>query len=99
MRQSALRANSVVPLAPNSAVVGQVGDPGLTFGRALRRPGVRPISRTVSATSRTSSAAAPAMLDHALKEVGALLLPVDAGKGLRQRGEHGVLDAIGPRGR
>ena len=35
------------------------------------------------------------MLHHAAEEIGALLLPVDAGKGLLQRGDHVVLDAIG----
>ncbi len=38
------------------------------------------------------------MLDHALEEIGTLLLPVDGRKGLLQRGEHRILDAIGARG-
>ena len=42
--------------------------------------------------------AAPAVLDHALEEVGALALPVDAGKGFGERCEHESLDAIGARG-
>ena len=39
-------------------------------------------------------AAAAAVLDHPLEEVGALLLPVDAGEGLVQAGQHRVFHAV-----
>ena len=38
------------------------------------------------------------MFDHPLEEVGALFLPVDAGKGFLERRQHRVLDAVGARG-
>ncbi len=38
------------------------------------------------------------MFDHALEEIGALFLPIDAGIGFPKRGQHRILDAIGPRG-
>ncbi len=38
------------------------------------------------------------MFDHALEEIGALFLPIDAGIGFPKRGQHSILDAIGPRG-
>src|SRR5665213_3166700 len=43
-------------------------------------------------------AAAPAMLDHALEEIGALFFPIDAGIGFLERGQHRILDAVGARG-
>src|SRR5450631_3031377 len=80
------------------ALLGEVGDPGLTFGGALRRPGRQTDVLHGFGDLAHFLGAATAMLDDALEEIGALLLPVDAGKGLRQRRQHGVLDAIGSRG-
>ena len=97
MRQSALRANSVVPFRAEQPFVGEVGDPGLAFGGALRRPWRQPDLAHGLGDLAHFFAAAAAMLDDALEEIGALLLPVDAGKGLLERRQHRVLDAIGAR--
>src|SRR5215212_9397251 len=65
------------PAGPEQPLVGQVGDPGLTLGRARCRP-----RRQADLAHRLRNlphflAAAPSVLDHALEEVGALPLPVD----------------------
>src|SRR5438874_3946773 len=86
-------------LRSEQALVGQVSDPGLTFGCALRRPwrqtGFADSLRHLAHLLTTS---AP-MLDDALKKIGALFFPVDARESLCQGCEHRVFDAIGPRRR
>src|ERR1700761_3482594 len=70
------------PFRTEQALIGEVGDPGLAFGGSFRRPrreadlahGFRHLANLL--------AAAPAMFDHALEEIGGLFLPVDAGIGL-----------------
>src|ERR1700733_780895 len=72
---------ALLALRTEQPIIGEVGNPGLAFGRALRRPrreadlahGFRPLADFLGA--------APATFDHPLEEVGALFLPVDAGKG------------------
>jgi hypothetical protein len=88
MRQSALRAKPLgVRAVAESAGVGQVGDPGLALGRALRRPGREPRLAHRLRHFAHFFAAAAAVLDHALEEIRALLFPVDAGKGFVERGD------------
>ena len=66
------------------ALVGEVRDPGLALGGAVAP--TRAPDRSAHGLGYFAHllGAAAAMLDHALEEVGALPLPVDAGKGLRQ---------------
>ena len=68
-------------LRTEQSVVGEVGDPGLAFGGARRRPRRQADLAHGLGDLAHLLAAAAAMLDHALEEIGALLLPVDAGKG------------------
>src|SRR5256885_16936492 len=71
-------------LRSEQPLVGEISDPGLTFGCALRRPwrqadfadGFRYLAHLLTTP-------AP-MLDDALKKVGALFFPVDARIGLCQ---------------
>src|SRR5262245_16901658 len=85
-------------LAAEHACVGEVGDPGL----ALRGAGCAPRLEARFAHGHGDLAhlfaAAATVLDHALKEVRALLLPVDRWEGLLQRRDHVVLDAVVPGG-
>src|SRR5712671_6459450 len=76
-------------LRTEQALIGEVGHPGLAFGRALRRPRREADLAHGFGYLTNLFAAAPAMFDHPLKEVGALLLPVDAGIGFLER-------AVGP---
>ena len=62
------------------AFVGEVGDPGLALGGALGRPRCQADLAHGLGHLAHFLAAPAAVLDHALEEVGALLLPVDAGK-------------------
>ncbi len=78
------------------ALVGEVGDKALARGGALRRPWCEAGLAHGFRHLADFFAAAPAVLDHALEEIGALFLPIDAGKGFLERGQHRVLDAIGP---
>jgi hypothetical protein len=55
MRQSALRAKSIVPRLPNSPSSARSAIQAWRSAVPAADQGVRPISRTVSATSRTSS--------------------------------------------
>src|ERR1700730_8067731 len=77
--------------------VGEVGDPALALRRALRRPRRQPDLAHGFRYLTDLFAAASAVLDDALEEVGALFFPIDAGKRFRQRRQHGVLDTIGAR--
>src|SRR5512143_3019805 len=74
--------------------VGQVGHPGLALGRACSAPWLEAGFAHRDRDLAHLLAAATTMLDHALKEVGALLLPVDAGERLLQRRDHGVFHAV-----
>src|SRR6202035_387944 len=65
--------------------VGEIGNPGLAFGGALRRPWREPDLAHGFGDLAHFLGPAAAMFDYALEEVGALLLPVDARKSLRQR--------------
>ena len=80
VRQSALRAKFLGTFRAEQALVGEIGDPGLPFGGARADHGVEPDLAHRLGHLAHLFAAPPAMLDHALEEVGALLLPVDAGK-------------------
>src|SRR5262245_16534454 len=86
-------------LCAEQAVIGEVGDPGLPLGRALRGPRRQPSLAHGLGDFAHFLGAAAAVLDYALEEIGALLFPIDAGIGFLQRSEHCVLDAIGARGR
>jgi hypothetical protein len=93
-RQSALRAKPGLCPVAEQAGIGQVGHPGLAFGGAAGRPG-----REASFAHRLGHlahlfAAAAAVFDDTLEEVGGLLLPVDAGEGLVQRGDQRVFHAV-----
>ena len=80
------------------AGIGEVGDPGLALRGAGGGPRLEPgFPHRLRGLAHLLGAAA-AVLDHALEEVGSLPLPVDAGKGLGQRRQHGGLDAVGARG-
>src|SRR5262249_5746333 len=80
------------------AAIGEIGDEGLPLGGARRRLRLEAgLAHGLGDLAHFLSAAA-AVLDHALEEIGALFLPVDAGKGLLERGQHRVLDAIGAGG-
>src|SRR6266852_6932854 len=86
-------------LGTEQALVGEIGDPGLTLRGTLRRPGRETDFAHGFRDLAHFFAAPPAMFDDALEKIGALLLPIDARKSLRQRSQHRVLDAVGPRGR
>src|ERR1700730_19443253 len=86
------------PFRTEQAFIGAVGDPGLAFGRALRRPWRQPDLAHGFGHLADLFAAAPAMFDHALEEIGALLFPIDARKGLLERCQHRILDAVAARG-
>src|SRR5882724_2854896 len=77
------------------AFVGKVGDPRLSFGRALRRPRREAGLAYGFGDFAYFFTAAPAMFDRALEEVSGLLFPVDARKRFLQRQEHCILDAVG----
>ena len=80
------------------AGIGEVGHPGLALRGAGGGPRLEPgFPHRLGGLAHLLGAAA-AVLDHALEEVGSLPLPVDAGKGLGQRRQHGRLDAVGTRG-
>src|SRR2546423_7619018 len=89
----------VAALRSEQALIGEISDPGLTFGCALRRP--RRQTDFADCFRYLPHLLAPSapMLDDALKKIGALFLPVDAREGLCQRCEHRVFNAVGPRRR
>src|ERR1700731_4914136 len=77
------------------ALIGEVGDPGLALGGSFRRPRCEPDLAHGLGDLADLFAAAAAVFDDALEEIGALFLPIDAGIGLLERGQHRVLDAVG----
>ena len=71
-----------MPFGTEQALVGEVSDPGLALGGALGRPRRKPDLAHRLGNFADLFGAASAVLDHALKKVGALLFPVDAWEGL-----------------
>src|SRR5690242_1709525 len=64
-------------LDPEQTFIGKVGDEGLALGGARGRPGRQAgLAHGLGHLPHLLGAAA-AVLDHALEEIGALLLPVD----------------------
>ena len=97
-RQSGAAGEIFVPRAPNTPWSARSATKRLTLGGAFRRPRRQAgLAHGLGDLAHFFGAAA-AVFDHALEEVGALLLPIDRRKGFRERGQHRVLDAIGARG-
>src|SRR4029077_6572134 len=78
------------------ALVGEIGNPGLPLGGALRRPWRQSDFAHSFGDLAYLFAAPTAVLDDTLEEIGALLFPVDAGKSFRRGGQPPLLP---PKGR
>ena len=73
--------------------IRQIRHPGLAFRRAGGRPWLEPGFSNRRRRLAHFLGAPAAVLNHPLEKVGALLLPVDAGKRLGQRRHDLILDA------